>query len=289
MTQKYELMTTEQAKELKAKYDEAFPLHQHQKDALAALGDTISSGCLLYGVPAPALTGKMVEQLHDHRAYRTHIEGQWLGDENYDSMERKVLGRSLFVQQFGRGGKTKIVEDVLARRSKSMLPLMADMAFQATRGLREASAVIWDEIVFDSDLPFTSKEHTPFCRNVRVWDAKGFSPAVELCNRHPDLLVADDWLRATTFDLYAMAIKTSQSYYADLNIDHIKAIKWWVKYLKEVQAYEFSDTAAPAKVYCGYRSENDMRGLFKRRSNDDSPKRQYINVVINWRARSGRV
>ena len=138
------------------------------------------------------------------------------------------------------------------------------------------------------ELPFTSKEHTPFCRNVRVWDAKGFSPAVELCNRHPDLLVADDWLRATTFDLYAMAIKTSQSYYADLNIDHIKSIKWWVKYLKEVQAYEFSDTVAPAKVYYGYRLDNDMRGLFKRRSNDDSPKRQYINLVINWRARSGR-
>ena len=211
------------------------------------------------------------------------------GGENYDSMERKVLGRSLFVQQFGRGGKTKIVEDILARRSKSMLPIMADMAFQATRGLREASAVLWDEIVFDSDLPFTSKEHTPFCRSVRVWDAKGFSPAVELCNRHPDLLVADDWLRATTFDLYAMAIKTSQSYYADLNIDHIKSIKWWVKYLKDVQAYEFSDTAVPAKVYYGYRLENDMRGLFKRRSNDDSPQRQYINLVINWRARSGRV
>ena len=150
-------------------------------------------------------------------------------------------------------------------------------------GIWRAEAYALDE------LPFTSKEHTPFCRNVRVWDAKGFSPAVELCNRHPDLLVADDWLRATTFDLYAMAIKTSQSYYADLNIDHIKAIKWWVKYLKEVQAYEFSDTVAPAKVYHGYRLENDMRGLFKRRSNDDSPKRQYINVVINWRARSGRV
>lgn len=265
-----------------------YPLNDYQLEALLRLseslpvaGDAIRSGCLVYGVPEPVLTGKMIEQLQDHRAYRTYIEGQWLGDENYDSMERKVL--------VGRGGKTKIVEDVLARRSKSMLPLMADMAFQATRGLREASAVIWDEIVFDSDLPFTSKEHTPFCRNVRVWDAKGFSPAVELCNRHPDLLVADDWLRATTFDLYAMAIKTSQSYYADLNIDHIKAIKWWVKYLKEVQAYEFSDTAAPAKVYCGYRSENDMRGLFKRRSNDDSPKRQYINLVINWRARSGRV
>lgn len=209
--------------------------------------------------------------------------------ENYDSMERKVLGRSLFVQQFGRGGKTKIVEDILARRSKSMLPIMADMAFQATRGLREASAVIWDEIVFDSDLPFTSKEETPFCSSVRVWDAKGFSPAVELCNRHPDLLVADDWLRATTFDLYAMAIKTSQSYYADLNIDHIKSIKWWVKYLKEVQAYEFSDTVAPAKVYHGCRLNNDTRALFTRRANDDSPKRQYINLVINWRARSGRV
>ena len=56
------------------------------------------------------------------------------------------------------------------------------------------------------DLPFTSKEATPFCRNVRVWDAKGFSPVVELCNRHPDILVADDWLRATTFDLYCMVI-----------------------------------------------------------------------------------
>ena len=287
MTQKHELMTTEQAKELKAKYDAAFPLHQHQKDALAVLGDAISSGCLVYGVPEPLLTDKMIEQLHDHRAYRTHIEGQWSGGENYDSLERKVLGRSLFVQQFGRGGKTKIVEDILARRSKSMLPIMADMAFQATRVLREASAVIWDEIVFDSDLPFTSKEHTPFCRNVRVWDAKGFSPAVELCNRHPDLLVADDWLRATTFDLYCMVIKTSKLFLWDVN--HIFALHGWVKYLKDVQAYEFSDTAVPAKVYYGYRLENDMRGLFKRRSNDDSPKRQYINLVINWRARSGRV
>lgn len=154
---------------------------------------------------------------------------------------------------------------------------------ETVTGIWRAEAYALDE------LPFTSKEHTPFCRNVRVWDAKGFSPAVELCNRHPDLLVADDWLHATTFDLYAMAIKTSQSYYADLNIDHIKSIKWWVKYLKEVQAYEFSDTVAPAKVYHGYRLGNDMRGLFKRRSNDDSPQRQYINLVINWRARSGRV
>ena len=171
-----------------------------------------------------------------------------------------------------------------------VLPIMvdtADIAFQAMRCLREASAVIWDEIVFDSDLPFTSKEHTPFCRNVRVWDAKGFSPTVELCNRHPDLLVADDWLRATTFDLYCMVIKTSKLFLWD--VKHIFALHGWVKYLKEVQAYEFSDTAVPAKVYYGYRLENDMRGLFKRRSNDDSPKRQYINLVINWRARSGRV
>ena len=211
------------------------------------------------------------------------------GGENYDSMERKVLGRSLFVQQFGRGGKTKIVEDILARRSKSMLPIMADMAFQATRGLREASAVLWDEIVFDSDLPFTSKEHTPFCRSVRVWDAKGFSPAVELCNRHPDLLVADDWLRATTFDLYCMALKTSKSFVADWDITHIVAIHGWVKYLNEVQTYQFADTVAPAKVYHGYRLNNDTRALFTRRANDDSPKRQYINLVINWRARSGRV
>lgn len=171
-----------------------------------------------------------------------------------------------------------------------VLPIMvdtADMAFQATRCFRDASAVVWDELVFDSDLPFTSKEHTPFCRNVRVWDAKGFSPAVELCNRHPDLLVADDWLRATTFDLYCMVIKTSKLFLWD--VKHIFALHGWVKYLKEVQAYEFSDTAVPAKVYYGYRLENDMRGLFKRRSNDDSPKRQYINLVINWRARSGRV
>ena len=270
-----------------------YPLNDYQLEALSRLaeslpvsGDAISSGCLVYGVPEPVLTGKMIEQLHDHRAYRTHIEGQWSGGENYDSMERKVLGRSLFVQQFGRGGKTKIVEDILARRSKSMLPIMADMAFQATRCFRDASAVIWDELVFD-ELPFTSKEHTPFCRNVRVWDAKGFSPAVELCNRHPDLLVADDWLRATTFDLYCMVIKTSKLFL--WNVKHIFALHGWVKYLKEVQAYEFSDTAAPAKVYYGYRLENDMRGLFKRRSNDDSPKRQYINLVINWRARSGRV
>ena len=270
-----------------------YPLNDYQLEALSRLaeslpvsGDAISSGCLVYGVPEPVLTGKMIEQLHDHRAYRTHIEGQWSGGENYDSMERKVLGRSLFVQQFGRGGKTKIVEDILARRSKSMLPIMADMAFQATRCFRDASAVIWDELVFD-ELPFTSKEHTPFCRNVRVWDAKGFSPAVELCNRHPDLLVADDWLRATTFDLYCMVIKTSKLFLWD--VKYIFALHGWVKYLKEVQAYEFSDTAAPAKVYYGYRLENDMRGLFKRRSNDDSPKRQYINLVINWRARSGRV
>ena len=205
-----------------------YPLNDYQLEALSRLAESlpvssyaISSGCLVYGVPAP------------------------------------------------------------------VLPIMADMAFQATRGLREASAVIWDEIVFDSDLPFTSKEHTPFCRNVRVWDAKGFSPAVELCNRHPDLLVADDWLRATTFDLYCMVIKTSKLFLWD--VKHIFALHGWVKYLKEVQAYEFSDTAVPAKVYYGYRLENDMRGLFKRRSNDDSPKRQYINLVINWRARSGRV
>lgn len=173
-----------------------------------------------------------------------------------------------------------------------VLPIMvdtADMAFQATRGLREASAVIWDEIVFDSDLPFTSKEHTPFCRNVRVWDAKGFSPAVELCNRHPDLLVADDWLRATTFDLYCMALKTSKSFVADWDITHIVAIHGWVKYLNEVQTYQFADTVAPAEVYHGYRLNNDTRALFTRRSNDDSPQRQYINLVINWRARSGRV
>lgn len=138
------------------------------------------------------------------------------------------------------------------------------------------------------DLPFTSKEHTPFCRNVRVWDAKGFSPAVELCNRHPDLLVADDWLRATTFDLYCMAMKTAQSFVADWNITHIIAIHGWVKYLKEVQTYEFMDTVAPANVYHGHRLADDTKALFQRHSNDDSPKRQYIKFLINWRTRSGR-
>ena len=165
--------------------------------------------------------------------------------------------------------------EALLRLSESL----PDM--ETVTGIWRAEAYALDE------LPFTSKEHTPFCRNVRVWDAKGFSPAVELCNRHPDLLVADDWLRATTFDLYCMVIKTSKLFLWD--VKHIFALHGWVKYLKEVQAYEFSDTAVPAKVYYGYRLENDMRGLFKRRSNDDSPKRQYINVVINWRTRSGRV
>lgn len=149
---------------------------------------------------------------------------------------------------------------------------------------------IWRAEAFALDeLPFTSKEHTPFCRNVRVWDAKGFSPAVELYNRHPDLLVADDWLRATTFDLYCMALKTAKSFVADWDITHIVAIHGWVKYLNEVQTYQFADTIAPAKVYHGYRLKNDTRALFERRATDDSPKRQYINLVINWRARSGRV
>ena len=154
---------------------------------------------------------------------------------------------------------------------------------ETVTGIWRAEAYALDE------LPFTSKEHTPFCRNVRVWDAKGFSPAVELCNRHPDLLVADDWLRATTFDLYCMALKTSKSFVADWDITHIVAIHGWVKYLNEVQAYQFADTVAPAEVYHGYRLNNDTRALFTRRSNDDSPQRQYINLVINWRTRSGRV
>lgn len=211
---------------------------------------------------------RLAESLPDMKT----VTGRFSGDASIGDMPRKV--KSTFFEQAMRA--SRIQAEWESKVFPESLPTIAN------RFMDELS-IVCDE------LPFTSKEHTPFCRSVRIWDAKGFSPAVELCNRHPDLLVADDWLRATTFDLYAMAIKTSQSYYADLNIDHIKAIKWWVKYLKEVQAYEFSDTAAPAKVYCGYRSENDMRGLFKRRSNEDSPKRQYINLVINWRARSGRV
>ena len=198
------------------------------------------------------------------------VTGRFSSDAVIGDIPRK--GNSTFFEQAMRAAR------IQAEWESKVFP--ASLPTIANRYMDELS-IVCDE------LPFTSKEATPFCRSVRVWDAKGFSPAVELCNRHPDLLVADDWLRATTFDLYCMVIKTSKLFLWD--VKNIFALHGWVKYLKEVQAYEFSDTVAPAKVYYGYRLENDMRGLFKRRSNDDSPKRQYINLVINWRARAGRV
>lgn len=112
-------------------------------------------------------------------------------------------------------------------------------------------------------LPHVSREESPHCRSVRVWDAKGYSPAVELHKRHPLLLVADDWRRATTFDLYAMAMKTQASWIADMTIDDIVGVKKWVEFMDDVQHLIFDDVTAPAQLYANAVFRNNVKSLFK--------------------------
>lgn len=113
------------------------------------------------------------------------------------------------------------------------------------------------------ELPFIDREESPHCRSVRIWDATGFSPSIELHKRHPMLLVADDWRRATTFDLYAMAIKTDASFVADLNIDHILTIKRYVEFMDDVKMAKFDDVTAPAEHFTTYMHDNNRDVYFK--------------------------
>ena len=126
------------------------------------------------------------------------------------------------------------------------------------------SKLFMDElsIVYD-ELPFIDREEYPHCRSVRIWDAVGFSPSIELHKRHPALLVADDWRRATTFDLYAMAIKTAASFVADLTIDHILTIKRYVEFMDDVKMVKFDDVTAPAEHFTTYVHNNDRDVYFK--------------------------
>lgn len=112
-------------------------------------------------------------------------------------------------------------------------------------------SVVWDE------LPHIPREETPHCQSVSVWDANGFEPAVRLCDRHPVMLVADDWRKATTFDLFSMAIKVHNDYYRTWTLDDIIDIKRWVDHLDTVQVTKFDDITAPAVVY--YNAMNGHR------------------------------
>lgn len=128
---------------------------------------------------------------------------------------------------------------------------------------KEVSGVWIDEAHMLDALPFTSREETPFCRSVRIWDAKGFSPAVELHKRHPSLLVADDWRRVTTFDLYAMAMKSNQDYfYTGMSVERILAIKWWVVFMDDVKHLKFDDVTAPAQLYNDAMYDGRFKFLF---------------------------
>lgn len=171
------------------------------------------------------------------------LEAAWQGIDDVAS----------YVQYIGR-----------AARPKTMF---TPEIMKARRAQQDAASrmipIIWDEAHTLDELPFTGREETPHCRSVRVCDLKGYSPAVELCNRHPSLLVAADWRSATTFDLYAMAVKTSKSWIADMTIDDIVGVKRWVEFMDDVQHLLFDDVTAPAQLYTNAVFHDNVKSLFK--------------------------
>lgn len=227
------------------------------------------------------LRKRMGEDVERWTGGKTEVVRRMAGD--YADLEAAV-----HVQEFGRSRRVskKLEFAMFGCTTVTMAAAMAHREFTRSIAQNRENTLIGDEIqiggnsspiprdwlprvwydeahVLD-ELPFTSKEEAPFCRSVRVWDSKGFSPAVELHKRHPSLLVADDWRRATTFDLYAMAMKSNQDYfYTGMNVARILAIKWWVVFMDDVKHLKFDDVTAPAQVYNDAMFAGRFKLLFK--------------------------
>lgn len=234
--------------------NDKFELHPWQVEALKEVREKL-------GEDTARWAGGVVPNLPRGGYFRAAYEGLWNAEAEP------------FAQLYGRGGKTKIVEDLIRERTAKggklvFAPQSTMFSAQAARSAhhmrtvfeemgRNASCMIWDEVCYKDELPFIDKPIP------RVWDARGFTPQVLISKRHPDLLVAADWRRATTFDLYSMAITTDNSYYADWRIHHIIAIREWVRHMDDLQHAKFDDVTAPAQLYHSARSVNNVKSLFK--------------------------
>lgn len=279
MTKKHDLITLDDAVILdyQLKNGKPFKLRSHQQEAvdhlladMEKLRNTPPSfhDETLIDTISPAMIKMLESRTADEakRLYTREYVGDWLPDTT--SFEGKEAVVHAHIQ---RSPMKSMFSTAIARAMRKSATVSRDLA--------KSHAIIWDEIQVN-DLPFTKKEHSPFVRSVRVWDAYGFKPAIELHKRQPSLLIGADWLRCTTFDLYSMAINASKSFYADYNIAHIMEMFEWVRYLNEVQDFRFGDTTSVAAVYHKYKERGAIREMFRRRSNNNSPVLAFINYKV---------
>lgn len=234
--------------------NDKFELHPWQVEALKEVREKL-------GEDTARWAGGVVPNLPRGGYFRAAYEGLWNADAEP------------FAQLYGRGGKTKSVEDLIRERTTKggkvvFAPQSTMFSAQAARSAhhmrevtearrRDASCVIWDEVCYKYELPFIDKPIP------RVWDARGFTPQVLISKRHPDLLVAADWRRANTFDLYSMAIHCWNEWFARRTITQILAVKCWVSYMDDVQHAKFDDITPPMAEYDKARGFSSVRDLFK--------------------------